>query len=384
MKKLLILLFACMLCMPLYAQLKLGPKAQRIRSGRLLQPRVSTLSRMTNAALERRLNQIAQIPPATGTIKRGHPRRPTFQLQFGNDPHRETASAFAIKLNNKVWGVAAGHVMQSIIPQPHMKIEETPDNFITVPVKKYVIGNPDGIDVALFEIPEQTLPYLTILEPAERSVTMREAVDIPGFAFKEALWISNEKVLLATPLRLFIQKTSDKNLRGFCGSPVLLQNGRVRGVYAGFADADILSQYAWFNDLPGSTRKSMSNLHYAIPIEAVELMARGIEQNGSLLKNGMMMQVLGRPVALLHPNEYIHSVEQFRNGEKIGKQIFKDILIDPSKLEQFFELEENDVLRITLNRRQTPQVRDGYVAYDVNVSTGQVTMLRERDLFGRP
>ena len=106
-------------------------------------------------------------------------------------------------------------------------------------------------------------------------------------------------------------------------------------------------------------------------------------QAGSAMKAGTMMYALGHPVGILHPNEYIMSVELFRQGEKIGK-VHNNPLVDPNRLEQFFELQENDVLRITLNRPQTYEVRDAYVAYDINVSTGEVTTLTERDLFGSP
>lgn len=384
MKKIIVFLLLCNLFIPAYAQFKnIAGAAKRIRAGHLLpRPSVSRWSREANLALERRINQVPQTATATPistALKKGHKTRSAFQVQYTDGPAQETASAFAINLNGKVWGVTAGHVMRNISLRPHMKVETASGTSIT-PIKKFFIGNPHGMDIALFEIPSTELAHLTILQPAKRAPLIGEKVAVSGFSRGQALSLSGEKVLFSTPLKLFIQKTFEQDLKGFCGSPIVADDGHVSAVYSGFADAPILRQFDWFNDLPWDTREAMSSLHYAIPIEVLELMAKGIEQNGSLLKSGTMMKVFHYPVALLHPNEYIISVEQFRNGEKIGK-IHKNPLINPEKLEQFFELQENDILRVYVNRPQTVEVRDAYVGYDINVSTGEVTVLSERDLF---
>lgn len=385
MKKFLLILLLGNLFVPAYAQLKnISGAVKRIRAGHLLpRPSVSRWSRQANLALERKLYQTPRAvasTPISSSLKKGHKMRSAFQVQYTDGPAQETASAFAINLNGKIWGITAGHVMRNISAKPHMKVETTPGVFSIAPIKKFFIGNPRGMDIALFEIPSTELAHLTILQPAKRSPLVGETISVSGFSQKQAWSLSGEKVLFSTPLKLFIQKTFEQDLRGFCGSPIVTAEGRVSAVYSGFADIPILRQFDWFNDLPWDTREAMSSLHYAIPIEVLELMAKGIEQNGSLLKNGTMMKVFHHPVALLHPNEYIMSVEQFRNGEKIGK-IHKNPFINPEKLEQFFELEENDVLRVYVNRPQTVEVRTAYVGYDINVSTGEVTELSEKELF---
>ena len=202
---------------------------------------------------------------------------------------------------------------------------------------------------------------------------------VPGFLEEQAqpFTLSGQKVLFSTPLRLVLQKTPLKDMRGFCGSPGFI-NGRVSMVYMGFDSARTLAWYDWFNKLPAKTQFSMANLHYAIPIEVVKLMAQSIEEKGALNQGGgIMMKVLGHPVALLRPQEAIVFVEQFRNGERIAKlDSNRHFSVNPEKLELFFDLQENDVLRISLNsfsmEHPFPPVS---VVYDVNVSTGQVTQI---------
>ena len=104
-------------------------------------------------------------------------------------------------------------------------------------------------------------------------------------------------------------------------------------------------------------------------------MANSIEETGSLNEGGMMMRVFGHPVVLLHSNESIVFIEQIRNGEVIAKvEGRKYSPIDPEKLELFFDLQENDILRVSLDsfsmEHPVPSVS---IVHDINVSTGKVT-----------
>ena len=118
-------------------------------------------------------------------------------------------------------------------------------------------------------------------------------------------------------------------------------------------------------------------LHYAIPIDIVKLMAKSIDETGSLNGGGIMMRVFGHPVVLLHPNESIVFIEQIRNGEVIAKvEGNKYSPIDPEKLELFFELQRDDVLRVSLDsfsmEHPFPSVS---IVHDINVFTGKVTTI---------
>ena len=49
-----------------------------------------------------------------------------------------------------------------------------------------------------------------------------------------------------------------------------------------------------------------------------------------------------------------------------------DELTDPEHLENLFELQENDILRITVWPRTYTAQKDEIIEYDINVSSGQV------------
>lgn len=381
MKKLILLLLFCQLLIPAHAQLKnVAGAAKRIQAGHIL-PRlsVSRWARQTNLKLNRRINQIPKLV-SRSTVNvptKGHPHPFTFQVQRTDAVFTGTASAFAINLNGKTWGVTAGHVMRNTLPGPHMKIQTAPHSFKIVPIKKFFIGNSSGADIALFEIPKEATPYLTILEPAKQRANAGEKISIPGFTEGKPLFIANEKVLFSNSMRLFIQRTPLEDLTGFCGSPVLGKNNTVLAVYSGFMKKDLLYTHEWFIDLPLEVKLEMPNLHFAVPVENLQIMAKAAEAN-SLQQAGKMMKVFNHPVAQLHPDEFILSVEQFRDGEKIGR-VHQNALVEPGKLEQFFELEENDVLRVIVRRTQTAQNPSAYAIYDVNVSTGKVTEISEKE-----
>lgn len=380
MKKLFVIFLTCNLLVPLYAAKVKRAKKFRVRHKAPRQS-VSQLSARANLSLERRMNQIIKLTNRTVTNvpRKGHPLRTTFQVQPSNVAFGETASAFAIKLNGKTWGVTAAHVMRNIRPKPHIKVEVSPHNFKIAPIEKFFVGNPAGADIALFEIPEEVKPHVTVLEPAKQPANMGEKVSIPGFAAGQPLFIANEKILFSNSMRLFIQRTPLEDLTGFCGSPIFGKNNTVLGVYSGFVKKSLLYEHSWFYDIPWEIRDEIPNLHFAIPVENLEIMAKAAEKN-SLQAAGKMMKVFDHPIAPLHLNEYILSVEQFRNGEMIAK-VHKNLIVEPKKLEQFFELQENDVLRVILSRPQTKEAPTPYVIYDVNVTTGKVTEVSEKEAF---
>jgi len=382
MKKFFLLLIALNLLVSAHAQLKIGPAVERIRAGRLL-PRsnVARLSQQTYAALAQRLLQISRhVTPSIVTPKQGHLRPTTFQVQMTDSFSRDTASAFAIKLNGKIWGVTAAHVMNNISHSPYIRIETEPHTFLFAPIKNFYTGNPEGMDLSVFEIPPQVLPYVQVLNPTQTQISAGDTVTIPGFTAKQPLLLTGEKVLFAAPLRLMIQWNTFQDLKGFCGSPILDKQGNVVGVFNGYTEKDYLHQHHWFTNLPFKIQRAIPHLNFAVPVTNLQIMAKGAEK-GSLQQTGIMMKVLGYPVAVLHPNEYIRNVELFRNGTKI-ESVHKNPFVDPEKLEEFFQLQDNDILRITLSRPQTPTIRTAYVAYKINVTTGEVTQLSGTDLFG--
>jgi len=398
MKKIILFLLLGNLLLPSYAHFKgIKPSLARTRTGKIVlkHPSISDLSRRSNEKFYNKLRRSSAKAAWSShqPLERENSFRTTFLLRYNDDPAlptRKEASGFAIALkdkngNEKIWGITAGHVMRNIsthkrVPnrKPHIRIQKDPDNFIIFPIEKFFIGNPEGMDIALFEIPKEALPYITILQPAEHAPAVGEKVSIQGFLAEKGNPFSliDQTVLLSTSFKIFLKKTLEEKMTGFCGSPGFT-NGRVSMVYIGFNSGEVLAQKAsWFNKLSHRKQAAMSEgLHYAIPIDIVKLMAKSIEETGSLNEGGMMMRIFGHPVVLLHPNESIVFIEQIRNGEVIAKvEGSKYSPIDPEKLELFFELQRNDALRISLDsfsmEHPFPSVS---IVHDINVSTGKVT-----------
>ncbi len=392
MRKFLLLFLVFNLLLPVYAQVKLGPAAKRIFEGKLLnRPGVSYLSYRTNADFYRQIEHAVseKITFPTTDLTPGHPFRSTFQLQHTDSPLELTGSGFAVDLFNdgKIYGVAAGHVARRLSRRvrkhprtPHIRVQTGPHAFIIAPIEKFFIGNPESMDVALFEIPPEVLPYIDVLRPAQQAPTVGQEVTIQGFleGQSQPFTLPRQQIMFTSPLRLFLQKTPLEDMRGFCGAPGLT-DGRVSMVYIGFDSARAMVYYDWFNKLSSKAQFSMSNLHYAVPIDIVKLVAKSMEENAAAAEAGITMKVLGHPVALLRPNDSVVSITQFRNGEEITTlESYRHTAVDPEKLERFFELQENDILRISIAvsspEHPYPAVS---VIYDVNVSTGEVTKLSE-------
>ncbi len=373
MKKFLTFIILCNLFVSLQAGGIKRPAVKTVRP-----KNVAQASRIAQQRLQRKLYRIPRLATTTASkhkMQSGHPLPYTFQIQRFNDLEAETASAFAIRLFGKPIGVTAGHVMNSVRKAPYIKIQEGAQT-VLAPIQKFIIGNSNsnGLDLAIFEIPQEILPHVTVLEPSARAPITGEYLNIPGFADGKAFFVPQERVLITTPTKLLLQKTATVGLRGFCGSPILGKNNKVQAIYIGFVNKEILPNLRWVNDLPREVTANMPAFHIAIPVQALSDLVE-LAETGVASKTGTMMYALGHPVGLLKPTEFIKSIELFRRGKKIGS-IQYNPLIDPGHLEQFFELQENDVLRLTINQSTTSFTQQGEnVLYDVNVSTGEVTVV---------
>ena len=87
---------------------------------------------------------------------------------------------------------------------------------------------------------------------------------------------------------------------------------------------------------------------------------------------GTTLYVMGFPVAVLQSDQQLFSIQQRREGRAL-KQIHVHPFLDFNKLEQFFELQENDILRITVLQPKTATDTAHIHMYDINVSTGEIS-----------
>jgi hypothetical protein len=298
---------------------------------------------------------------------------PAFQVQISKDAlDWYTASGFAIQVNDKVLGLTAAHVAKNISEDPFLKVKTSDGKFVTAPIEKWYIGNRHGLDIAVFEIPEEVKNLVTVLKPSKELLEAGSTVQINGFNRGHSIQIPQENILFSSPQRYLVQHSHPRERTGMCGSPLLNPvTGEVLGMYIGYDSLKDLRNRDWFYQMPNEVQHNFTDLHFAVPIQNAVSIAQAF-QAGNARAATIEMKVLGKPVGLLHPDEYIYTVKLIRNGVVL-ETIYNNVFLNPGKLEEFFELKENDVLSIMVDRPQktgTPAVE---IIYDINVSTGEVT-----------
>lgn len=308
--------------------------------------------------------QMADITPAA---------IPTFQMQISSDAlDWYTASGFAMEIQGEVIGFTAGHVGKNILEDPFIKVKAPDGTFVTAPIEKMLITDRKGLDIAAFKVPDKVKDFVTVLKPSRKLWEAGSPVQITGFNRGSATQLPQENILFSSPQRYLVQHSHPRERTGMCGSP--LQDpatGEVVGMYIGYEHLNDLRQKAWFYFMPNEVQRNFTDLHFAVPIQRIKSVAEAFVSGNKEL-GAVEMKVLGRPIGFLYPEESILSVTLMRNGyvlEKVNNNVF----LNPEKLEEFFELKENDVLRIMVSRPQKTGTPTPEIMYDVNVSTGEVT-----------
>ena len=145
------------------------------------------------------------------------------------------------------------------------------------------------------------------------------------------------------------------------------------GLYVGGYATGVPSILGWPKLLKSISSQALPPLHLATPIENIfplvdNLLGKNEQPVGTPLK------VLGKQVAILQPEDELRSIHVIRDGQT--KQLIPaGDLTDPEHLENFLELEENDIIRITIFHAK-PQANNSSISrYSINVTTGQIMSL---------
>ena len=284
-----------------------------------------------------------------------------------------TASAFAVEIEGHLFGVTAGHVMQNISQNPYMYFQTQEGRFATEKITSWRISNPMGTDVAVFEIPPKAKAHLQPLPLSTQRAEPLQMSSMAGFSVNEPLWLAKEEILFASSHRLLIRNNFQQNNTGMCGSPVMV-NGQVAGVYVGAFPGGAPSAFLWPKLVQEFSSERLPRLHMAAPIENIMPLIHNLMQYNTT-DEGILMKVLDHPVAILHPEDDLYSVSLIRNGN-VQKIVRAEELTDPEHLEQFLELEENDILRVTIFPRYL-NPKHSILRYEVNVSSGKVTRVKD-------
>ena len=238
------------------------------------------------------------------------------------------------------------------------------------PISFFRIGNKQGSDVAIFEIPPEILPHIEVLSPAENLPVLGTTTESPAFIRENYVLLPTEDILFAGKHRILLRDRFHSEITGFCGSPVLA-DGKVVGLHIGAYPLQHIQTATWNSLLYANNLSLKTPLHIASPIEhALQL----IEETTTQKPVGTQLKVLGHPVHLLTPQESLSSITLMRNGF-VKKEIVAHPFMNFEHLEEFFELQENDVLRITIISPKSYSPKMITRTLDVNVSSGKVTPL---------
>ena len=160
-------------------------------------------------------------------------------------------------------------------------------------------------------------------------------------------------------------------MSGYCGSPVLV-NGKVVGLHIGTLSAEDARTANWSDLFTKNNLPALPALHVASPINRVVELAKTQDLNNPATQVGTPLKVMGKTVTYLHPREQIYSIQQLRDGF-LRKTIHAHPFMNFDKLEEFFSLQENDVLRITVIQPKTTFSPATIYTHDMDISTGKIT-----------
>lgn len=304
------------------------------------------------------------------------------------------ASAFAIEVDGHLFGVTAGHVIYTSakieerkriehqramgrdIPEfvhfPFARFYKGNGQFLTTEIKSWQLSNIFGADVAVFEIPEEARPYVKPLPVSATRVKPYDVAKLSGYIADQTFNFPTEEVLISNPYRMLLRNNSDRPTTGMCGSPVMI-NDKVVGIYVGFLSQKDISKMI-FTSLTRHVRKEgeeMPEVHFVAPISLITPLVHKMLGKESP-QDGMALKAAGYDVAVLLPEERVSSVELFRNNEKL-QAVSAQELTNPEHLDQFFEIQPDDILRVNISHSSDGSETDRTFFYELNVSTGEVT-----------
>ena len=289
-------------------------------------------------------------------------RRAVFTLQHSPQTHGK-GSAFAVKINGKVWGVTAKHVLNDIGRDPYIELfDETGKPFYTqVSIVKE--GHLRGADVAIFKIPSQLEKYIVPLVPDEKLPSPLAAAQSAGFSRGNFAWFNKIDVLFSSTHRVLARYQDFPVLNGYCGSPLLV-NGKAAGVFVGIVGNTNTQRADWRALL---NHKPINDFNQIVPIQWVRRLVEQVETPGQSV--GTLVRVLGRPITHLTPEEAVVQIQQFKNG-RLYKQIPAYPFMDYLHLERFLDIESTDKIRVVIQKNERPGVRPTVRWYDLDIATG--------------
>lgn len=330
------------------------------RSARVNRNILSRLEKMAErASVVRPVNFQTVIPPRLS--------RSVFEVQISTDG-AHTGTAFALDIKGHIYGVTAAHVAENIKIEPFAKVK-TENEVIVKPISFLRIGDQRGNDVAIFEVPPEILAHVDVLSPVEQRPTVGEYTQSPKYVWGAPSFL-REDILFVGKHRILLRDLAQRDITGACGSPVLA-GGKVIGIHIGEYSLQKMQYVSWNTILRENNISFNSPLHVVSPITHVLRLA---EQSQGASNVGTMLKVLGHPVHLLTPQEHIISIMHLRNGT-VQKEFHAHPFMNYSELGEFFDLQDNDLIRVKVRNPRGMGIPSVTTVYEINVSTGKVSLL---------
>lgn len=322
---------------------------------------VKTLPRVSAVSAERILKQASALrtpmqvapllktPPSPFLKPQVIPatiRRSVFTVQ-STPSSKHKGSAFAVKIDGKVWGATARHVRDDIGTSPYMTIPGPQGEELTFPIFPAKEGCNAGVDLSLFHIPDEAQELLLPLELADELPSAHDILGSSGFAHGNFLSQPFREVLFASQHRILTRYVSF-NLQesGYCGSPLMI-NGKVAGVHVGSLMEEQHKMADWFNETLGPLNAAVQDVSLAVPAFWLRHLARQAGE-GAAAPQGVPLLFNGVEITRFQAHESINFIMQLRNG-RVLKTLPRYPFMDFTHLENFFDILPGDSFRMEIN-----------------------------------
>lgn len=294
-----------------------------------------------------------------------HIRQGVFTLQASPKTHGK-GSAFAVVIDNEVWGVTARHVLDDIGRSPYLSVRDENGQERFFQVNSLREGNVHGADIAIFRLPPEALAYIRPFQPDFTLPQPHDTIQSAGFSHGFFGWFPQIEVFFASRHRILTNYQDYPIRSGYCGSP-LLSGGKVIGVFTGVVTPETAKNSAWYNLFASASPLEIKPFNHAVPIAWVRVLVRQPAVIG-----GMALKFADQPLGLLQPDENIHSIQQLRQN-CLYKTLSAYPFMDYAHLERFFEIEPGDVFRIIIHKGDRSSSKRSRYWYEWNSQTNAVT-----------
>ncbi len=354
---------ACALALPASAQ----PKNSLLRFFK--QTAAKTAARAEHKAAEvsfARAAQEAEALLANATLRTRTLRSPVLdpleqnihhfiftvsQVGYENGFH---GSGFVIAENlsgkTVLWGVTAKHILNTF--HGDLQITFRADGKLhTFPVKNVISGRKYGLNAALLQLPQEAAQIA-------RPIPLELTAPLPGenvfaFGFSRGKYQKlTRKVLLTNAERLIARfPVINQPKPGFCGSPVVNENGRLVGIETG-GYVPVQEHNAWYNKIknnPHLNHADISRISEIVPTNRLVLLLKEFYHPGA---GSRPMYLQGLKVGDLDINEFIEFIHVgYQDGTV--QTLERNPFLEPEMLDTWLNLQGAVQVRIQVNKNRS-------------------------------